>query len=375
MSKRLLIVSNSAGLVTDFLDNDCAIYRSMGYAIDCACNMNYTGRDSDAFFRKYEITPIHVDFPIRTLAFNEIIDSYCKLKEIIKVGHYDVLHCHSTIAAAISRACAKKSGLKVIYTTHGLPFYEGCQDKKARIYEMIEKHYSKFTDAIITICNEDYNNAKKMRCEKVYKINGVGVDFNRFEINAFSRSEYRKKLGLKDDRRYILSVGEINTNKNHKIVIEGIAKTGFDDISYLICGRELTEHGKKQELEELAKSLGVDVIFLGFRSDIPQICMCADIGAFPSLKEGLGLSGIEMLRAGLPIVGSNRQGIKDYVIDGVTGYLSDPTDVDSFAEAIRKTFELKKNAISEFNCITTANKYSKDEVYTSMKKILEEVVP
>ena len=87
MSKRLLIVSNSAGLVTDFLDNDCAIYRSMGYAIDCACNMNYTGRDSDAFFRKYEITPIHVDFPIRTLALNEIIDSYCKLKEIIKVGH------------------------------------------------------------------------------------------------------------------------------------------------------------------------------------------------------------------------------------------------------------------------------------------------
>ncbi len=99
---------------------------------------------------------------------------------------------------------------------------------------------------------------------------------------------------------------------------------------------------KKEELQQLANELNVHIKFLGFRKDIPEICCSADIGALPSFKEGLGLSGIEMLAAGLPVTGSNRQGIKDYVIDGVTGYLANPEDSKSFSEAIQKCFELSK---------------------------------
>ena len=374
--KRVLIVANSAGLITDFLENDFTIYCNKGYRIECACNMKFTGRDSASFFEKFGVQPYNIGFPIRALNISDILESYKQLKKILENNKYDVIHCHSTIAAAIARECVRKNKnkIKVIYTSHGLPFYEGCQDKKAILYKAVEKYFSIYTDAMITVCNEDYNNAKKMCCKKVYKINGVGVDFERFNIPNFDRNEYRAKLGLRDDRKYILSIGELNTNKNHRVVIEALSKLGNREITYLICGRELTEIGKKEELENLARLLGVDVTFLGFRSDIPQICMCVDIGAFPSYKEGLGLSGIEMLRAGIPIVASNRQGIKDYVKDGVTGYLCDPSDSKSFAEGIEKTFLLKNDTETRKNCIKMAESYSKEEVLLNMKKIMQEIL-
>lgn len=372
--KCVLIVSNSAGLITDFLDNDCTIYRDKGYHIDCACNMKYLGRDSQSFFDKYNIKPYDINFPIRSLSLIDIIKSYNQLKRIIKGKKYDVIHCHSTIAAAICRECTKRKNIKVIYTSHGLPFYEGCQDKKSIMYKAVENYFSYYTDAIITICNEDYNNARNMHCKKVYKVNGVGVDFRKFNIPNFDRTEYRKRLGLREDRKYILSVGELNTNKNHKVVIEALSKIDNKKITYLICGRELTEIGKRKELEQLAKSYEVEVTFLGYRTDVPEICMCTDIGAFPSYKEGLGLSGIEMLRAGIPIVASNRQGIKDYVKEDVTGYLCDPNDPESFAEGIKKTFILKNASETKNNCVEMAESYSKDAVFKRMKEIMQEIL-
>lgn len=79
-------------------------------------------------------------------------------------------------------------------------------------------------------------------------------------------------------------------------------------------------------LKKYAVEKNVRVIFLGFRKDIPEINRCADIAVLPSLREGLGLAGIEALASGVPVVGSDVQGIKDYVVDGETGYLCAPTD-------------------------------------------------
>ena len=94
----------------------------------------------------------------------------------------------------------------------------------------------------------------------------------------------------------------------------------------------------KEHLENLAKEIGLsdNVVFLGFRKDIPELCNTADISAFPSRIEGLGLAGIEAMAAGVPLVSSNVHGILDYVIDGETGYACNPDDVDGFAAAISK---------------------------------------
>lgn len=373
--KRALVVSNSSGLVSLFLKNDIELLLKNGYIVDIACNTDYPDTNTSQFFDQYCNTIFSVPFPIRNLDMHLIFESYKELKKILRDYNYDVIHCHSTIAAVLARQCAMKyrKKLKVIYTSHGFPFYEGNNGAKAKIFKCIEKYYSNFTDAMITICEEDYVNAKKMNCKMVKMMHGVGVDVDRFSNLKINREEYRKQLGFKDRDKVILSIGEINTNKNHRIVIEAISNIKDSNIVYAICGREVTEIGKKKELLELAKQLNVRLVFLGFRKDIPEICYSADIGALPSYKEGLGLSGIEMLATGLPIVGSNRQGIKDYVIDGVTGYLANPTDSISFAEAIKKCFTISNNENIKSVCKLKAREFNTSQARNIIDSVYKKI--
>lgn len=361
MEKRALIISNSAGLITSFLKNDVEILSDKGFKIVCACNMDYKHSNTDAFFKKYEIEVIDVKFPIRSLNYSKIVSAYRSVNDILSKNHFELVHCHSTIAAVIGRSCAKryrKKGTKICYTSHGLPFYEGNNGLKAKVFKCIENYYSKYTDVIFSICEEDFINLKKMKCINVFWMKGVGVEIDKFEHCSVDISEYRENLGVNNDDLMVLSVGELNSNKNHQVVIKALSMINKPNIVYVICGRELTEVGKKAELADLAKELNVNLILLGFRTDIPEICKCADIGALPSFKEGLGLSGIEMLATGLPVVGSNRQGIKDYVVNDITGYLADPTSVASFAEAIIKCLQMKKQKDCKARCINMSKQFS-----------------
>lgn len=378
MLKKALIISNSSGLISDFLENDIKILKEKGYSIECACNLNYPGKNTEEFFEQYEIKTYQVEFPIRDLDFKLIINSFKEIKNILKNNDYDLIHCHSTIAAVIGRECGKKyrknNKTKIIYTSHGFPFYEGVAGKKSYLFKIIEKYYSKHTDAIITICNEDYEEAKKMKCKNVFKINGVGFDYKKIYDIKIDREEYRKKLGFKEDDLVVLSIGELNANKNHQVIIKALHKINNPNILYAICGREVTEIGKKQELQDLAESLNVRISFLGFRIDIPEITHCVEMGAIPSHKEGLGLSGVEMLAAGIPVVGSNRQGIKDYVKDGQTGYLCDPNDYNSFAVGIEKTINLALNESTKSNCKKISKEFSKEKSYEKMLNIYNTIL-
>ena len=115
--------------------------KKRGYQIDCACNVNYPDSNTDEFFHKYHINVIHIDFPIRKLDLKMLKSSYHCLKQLIKSRRYEIIHCHSTIAAVLTRQCAKndrKKGMKVLYTSHGFPFYKGASGKKAFFYKFIE---------------------------------------------------------------------------------------------------------------------------------------------------------------------------------------------------------------------------------------------
>ena len=86
----------------------------------------------------------------------------------------------------------------------------------------------------------------------------------------------------------------------------------------------------------LAKNLGVEKQFhlLGFRSDVPALAQSADILCFPSHREGLGLSALEAMACGLPLVTSNVHGINDYSENGVTGYKCPPNDKKAWIECL-----------------------------------------
>ena len=107
------------------------------------------------------------------------------------------------------------------------------------------------------------------------------------------------------------------------------------------------------------------VHFLGFRRDMPYVFRACDFFVFPSLWEGLGLAGIEAMYCGLPVIGSNRQGIKDYVIEGETGYLFEPTNPEELSCII--------NNIIQVNNDKMINKGIKTASFFSLDRVIEEL--
>lgn len=313
-------------------------FKQNGYEVHVAARNDYENKDEC----KIPFCDKFYDLPFERSPFkknNFYVQK--KLKKIISKHKYEIIHCHTPVGGALARlaACkARKNGTKVIYTAHGFHFYKGAPILNWLLYYPIEKWLARYTDVLITINKEDYNRAKMFKATRVEYVPGVGVDIDKFQNIDINREEKRKSIGIKKDEFMILSVGELNRNKNHQTIIKAIAKLKNDKIKYIICGQGPLE----EELKKLAQKLKIQkqVIFLGFREDIPEIMSIADLFVFPSFREGLPLSLMEAMASGLPIICSNIRGNCELIEDGKNGYLVSPDDVDGFASAIEKILEI-----------------------------------
>ena len=375
--KKVLITTALAGFIRSFLKNDIKILQEMGYEVHCAANKNHAGSgDIETFFKENNVIFHQIDFSSNKPISKDTIIAYKQLKELKNKYNYEIVHCHTPIAGAITRLIfnnSRKKGTKVIYTTHGFYFHKGSTKKTWIVYRTIENLMSRLSDMIITINNEDFENANSMHCNKVRYINGVGVDTNRFISCNIERDTYRESIGIKKDDLMVLAIGELSSRKNHQVVIKALGKLNIPNAVFVICGNAMTEESTVEELKKLASENNVRLLLLGLRKDIPEIAKCADIGVIPSTREGLGLAGIEMLASGIPLVASRVHGIMDYMEDGKTGYLCDPYSENEFAKAISKliNFELRNTMIE--NCINSSRKFDKLISYNQMRKIYEEI--
>jgi len=259
--------------------------------------------------------------------------------------------------------------VKVYYTAHGFHFFKGAPIKNWLSYYLVEKWLSIYTDLIVTINKEDYNRARhSFWAGKVEYMPGVGLDVSKYRNIEVDKLEKRSEIGIPEDAFVVLSVGELNVNKNHGTCIRALAKLKNPQIHYVICGAgPLHDY-----LLGLARELGLvaHVHLLGYRGDVGEVCKASDVFAFPSLREGLGMSALEAMACGLPLVTSNVHGIVDYSVNGVTGYTCDPMDVDGFAESIGKLFldEQLRSRFSNFNKAFAEN-FSKEQTLKSLRKI------
>lgn len=296
-----------------------------------------------------------------------------KLKKIIDMNEYEIIHCHTPMGGVLGRLAARESrrkGTKVIYTAHGFHFYKDASLISWLVYYPIERWLARFTDVLITINKEDYNRAKTFKAGRVEYVPGVGIDTNKFKNITIDRKIKRKSLGVKENEFMILSVGELNKNKNHKVIIRALAELGNKNIKYFLCGQGLLE----EDLKILAEELGVEdqVRFIGFRNDIPELCKAADLFVFPSYREGLSLSLMEAMSAGLPIIGSKIRGNTDLIQNGNGGFLHAPEDYISIARSIDKLIdnhELRQEMGNRNR--EEVKKYDKHVVKERMKEIYQ----
>lgn len=376
MARKALIVVNLAGFLC-FLRNDFELLKSMGYEIEVAADGRMADGGEAVELPKLRDAgiPFHqIDIDSKNPLSKASLGAYKQLRAVIREGRFDFIACHTPISGLLTRVAAqrerRKHGTKVIYTTHGFAFCKGTSWKSWMVYFPMEYVMSAFCDAIVTINSEDRRNAERMLCRRVYQLPGVGVDIDRMRMDAgFDRDAYRASIGVDRDDVMVLSVGELSARKNHRVIIEALGLLpDRQRYVYIVCGRDVSGTGLAETLSRRAVELGVRVRFLGHRSDIPEINNCADIAAIPSLREGLGLAGIEALAAGVPVVGSDVQGIRDYVVAGKTGYLCTVNSAEEFAQAIDK---LSHSNLSEWHkrCLKMAQRFSREVSRMQLSRI------
>jgi len=333
--KKILIVSTVSRQFYLFERGNIEVLKSLGFDVHCAANFE----DENERLDELDIIKHHFDIQRSPFSMKNM-RAYRQLKQIMKFGDFDAVHCHSPMGGVLARLAAKSEKLSpVIYTAHGFHFYEGSPWINWLIYYKVEKYLSKYTDTIVTINKEDFERAKKFKANDIIAVPGIGIDSTKFENVKVNRIKKRKDLEIPEDTVVLLIVGEMIKRKNHETALKALSTLKNNNYVLLVCGKGELE----SQLKEMTLKLGISdkVKFLGFRNDIPEICIASDIFVFPSYQEGLPVSVMEAMSAGLPIIASRIRGNTDLIQDGIGGYLHKPEDYFGIAKSIDKIIDDK----------------------------------
>ena len=337
MKKALFVAT--VGSFLGFERNDIKILQNMGCEVHIAANISLSDFQADG------IICHQVDFA-RTPWAKTNLNAYKQLKKLFNETHFDIVHCHTPMGGVLGRLVAKKyrkADTKVIYTAHGFHFFKGAPLKNWLLYYPVEWLCAFWTDELITINKEDYARAQKhMHAKHVTYIPGVGVDLNKFSPKSPDENAKKNKLhelGIDDDKFILLSVGELQSRKNHIVVINALSELKIPKIVYLIAGAgELHDH--YQEIID-KNGMSDNIKLLGYRTNISELCEIADCFVHPSVREGLGIAPLEAMACGLPLISADINGIKDYTEDGVTGCCVNPHSIEEMKNAILEMYEDK----------------------------------
>ena len=373
--KRVLFVTTISGFLPQFEKNDVKLLKQRGCQIHYASNFTnpiYTFDETELEKEKVILHQIDIEKSPAKIAKNTKA-----IKQLIKVideNDIDIVHCHNPMGGVAARIAAKMSKRhpKVIYTAHGFHFYKGASIVNWALFYTAERFLARYTDIIVTINREDYIRAEKFRLKKngeVYLIHSVGVDKEKFAPRPEMRETKRAELGIPADAFHIVTAAELNENKNQKVVIEAVtALVDKYDIYYTICGKGPNE----DKLRELIKSQGLEdrVRLLGYRTDMNEILQTADVFAFPSIREGLGVAAIEALMCNIPLIAADNRGTREYASDGNNGIVCRYDSPEEFAEAIEILYkdEAYRKRMAD-RCRESVRKFSIEEVEKTMTKV------
>lgn len=258
-----------------------------------------------------------------------------QVKQLLKEGQYDIVHAHTETGGLILRlAKGVKGNSRFFYTPHGMSFWKGSSSKSQLIYRPLERWICSGMDINLGMNQEEVDVLRKWNSKTAAYVHGIGLNLERFQKEGKPRNIVRAEFGVNEEDKLIVSVGELDDNKNHATVIKALSFLESKNYKYVVCG----VGPNKDKLNQMAADagLGDKVILAGYRSDIPDILHAADLFVFPSFHEGLPVSALEAMACGLPLICSKIRGNVDIVKDGVNGFLFEPDDHLSLAIAMER---------------------------------------
>ena len=384
--KNVLILTHQSDFLWKFELENVRLLQALDFVVHYASNSSEDGHHYD--LRELDrLGVIYHEIPIARSPYmlRMNFEALYQLLVLIENEEIDLIHCHTPVGGVLGRLAARLSKRHpiVIYTAHGFHFYKGAPFLNQVLYRAAEHALAPLTDALVVINQEDYAAAKRMRPRKGGKVcfvPGVGLDLVKFRpADPAERAKMREKLGIRPEDFFVLSVGEMNRNKNHVTAMRAILRLRRSALSdgkriiYGICGDGYFMNEAKQYAAGLG--LSEDVRFFGYQRKMRDFYGAADVTVFPSIREGLGMAGLESLAMGVPVVAAENRGTREYMLDGRNGYVCAPRDVDGFASGIRKIMEMTPGERKKMadRCTKSAQRFSKERTRRRMLALYEEL--
>lgn len=368
MEKRVLLTATVQSHICQFHKPLIRILKEYGFKVDVAARNNLSEKNGQELENVDDV--FDIPFTRNPISINNL-KCYFALRKIIKEKEYSIVSCNTPAAGVVTRLAARNSENQMVYyTAHGFHFYKGASVKNWLLYYPIEKIMARRCNTIITINEEDYKFASSHLRTNTVRIHGVGADSSRFRLKDEQLSnEYKKRFDLLD-KKVVICVGELNANKNQKVLIEAMKEIVYDNPNTVLL---LAGNGPLDaSLHNLVKELRLErhVRFLGYVTNVQDYVQAADVLVSCSFREGLPMNIVEAMLSGIPIVAARNRGNSELIQDNYTGWSFDPSNEDDCYRAViaALTDDTNRKVYVE-NALKLAQLFSVENVSKELKQV------
>lgn len=289
-----------------------------------------SGGDMESELAAAGISHLELDIKTKSEISPKLFIARRKLIKFISDNKINLIHAHTRVTQVLADSVSRKTKVPYVTTCHG--FF------KPRFFRRIHPCWGERVIAISEAVKDHLINDFGLREDKIALVYN-GVDLRRFPHipTQGEKALAKKALGL-DGKKVIGIITRFSKSKGAHFLIESLPHIlkRHDDAALLIVG----DGEEGNDLKKLAFEMGLNgrVIFREGGSKTFELLSAMDVFAFPTMNEGLGLSAIEALSCGVPVVASSVGGVPEVVEDKKTGFLFKAGDVKDLADAILKVF-------------------------------------
>lgn len=246
---------------------------------------------------------------------NTQLSALPKMVRLIRQGRYDVVHVHLYRACVYGRIAARLAGVPVVVTTeHSIGETHLERRRMTLGVQALYLGTDLCSDATIAVSETVRERLVRwgVRERKVVVIPN-GVDFTRVEFDEADRRRIRAEFGIDQNEVVVGVLGRLDANKRFDLVIEAIAPLLTEGRTLLIVGKG----AHRDELEATARRCGVTdkVVFAGERHDVAAMLSALDLFVASSAQETFGLSVLEAMGNGLPVLYTTCPALEGIVTD------------------------------------------------------------
>lgn len=265
--------------------------------------------------------------------------AYAATLALIRREKPELVHAHMPISGVLARLSARQAGVpRIAYTCHGFLFNQPGPWWRRRLSLALERAAGRLTDTFLTVSAEEAEDARRLGLHPNPVAVPNGRDPARFGPDAAARAAIRAELGAGEESCVVIAVSRLVRHKGWPELLRAMQATPRHCVLWVVGDRLPSDHGEEMEphFARAAEALGPRLRRLGYRTDVPRLLAAADLFCLPSHFEGLPMSIIEAMLAGLPVVATDIRGPREQVVQGETGLLVPPMTVEPLAEALTR---------------------------------------